>query len=152
AAEVFEGPDVAVGDDGGTELVADFADGGPVDGRIVALDPRAGVDGEPGRSAFGGHGGIFVGRVGLIPTQPKVRRDGDFGWDGLADGGDDVADAAGGFEEGGSAVVSIHGGSRAAEIDVDAGGSGFDGVEGRLGHVFGVAAEDLDLDGEAGGL
>lgn len=127
AVEVFESPNVAVGDDGDVEGLPDFADAGPVNRWGVALDSGAGVDGEPGGTALGGHFGVGEDVVDVFPAESQLGGDGDLWGDGVADGLDDVADSGGVVEEGGAAVVSVDGGGGASEVDVYGFGTCSDG-------------------------
>gem|GEM_PF-6592955 len=148
--EIFECPDIAVGDDGYGGGEVDFADGMPVDGWLIALGFCSGVNGEPRCTGFLNHFGIFIDGFDAVPPESDFYADGDILGDGLADGEGDIVDSLGGAKDRCAAIVAVHGGRGAAEIDIDGGGSGGHGVNGGGRHEVGVAAKDLDLYGESG--
>lgn len=110
----------------------------------------AGVDGKPGCTGFLDHFGVFVDRFDSVPAESDFDADGDFWGESIADGFGDFVDSFRAAEDGCPAIVPVDGRGGAAEVDIDAGRSGQDGVLGGDCHAVGVAAEDLDLDGEAG--
>lgn len=110
---------------------------------------RAGVDSEPGCSGFLDDFCVLVYWFNAIPSEANFDAHGDLFGDGIADGFGYFVDSLRAAEDGCSAIVAIDGGGGAAKVNVDGVCSGEDSVDSGGCHMVGIAAEDLDLDGES---
>ena len=134
--------DIAIGDDGNGDRVADRADRGPIGLTLVELTARASVDGDHLHPcAFGARGDLGRVQHRIIPAQPCLERDRHLDRPHhRRDQGQRMVRIAH-QRRAGIAIRHLFGG--ATHVDVDDGGTLRFGDAGGLGHPMGLAARDL---------
>lgn len=143
--------DIAIGDDGAREALDGLPNGFRMNGSLVAFLDGATVDGEEIDGMFFEDAQEVVKLIGRVETDPGFDGEGQVSA-GLPQDAKKVVDMPGIAEESASGILAIDHGSRAPEIEVDAGnGVLFEFMNGADQFVR-LLANHLGNDGAAGGV